>query len=455
METVTQAQDLESQQAEVRSREDRFLAEGIIRALKLGLVPQRGIDRIVVGRDREAQQLRRDLDYTASGGSGIKFLSGDYGSGKTFMCSLVREEAWQRNMIVSVVELGRNAPLYRLDAVYRQIMAGMRTRDLPHAPAFDYLIQQWLFTLEQQVQTENSLDPLVDADRDKIAELVSQRINQHLANVSIFDSSFANAFRGYYAAQLRGDQATADAALGWLRGEQNIPQELKSKFHIKGTVNKDNAFSFLRAMIALLGSIGYAGLVVILDETEGVRSLNRADSRLAAYENIKLFCDAAGQGSLGRAYILFTGTPELFSDPQKGIPSYPALYDRLRSRHPAIEGRAATEVRGAILPLDGFTEARLVEVAEKVRDIHALAFDWEPRHRLDRPMLEDLAARLSAKLGQGARTFPRGFLKTLVDILDLCEPDPTYDPRSDFEPDQQAVAAIQSVEQTEAHLLDF
>ena len=440
---------------ELRSREDRFLAEGIIRALKLGLVPQRGIERIVVGREREAQQLRRDLDYTVSGGSGIKFLSGDYGSGKTFMCSLVREEAWKRNMVVSVVELGRNAPLYRLDAVYRQIMAGLRTRELPYAPAFDYLIQQWLFGLEQEVQTEHNLDPLVDADRDRIGELVAQRINAHLAKVSVFDSSFANAFRGYYAAQLRGDSMTSDAALGWLRGEQNIPQELKGKFHIKGGVNKDTAFAFLRAMIALLVSIGYAGLVVILDETELIRSVNRADARRAAYENLKLLADAAGQGALGHCYVLVTGTPELFSDPQKGIPSYPALADRLRSRHPAVEGRALTEVRGAILQLDGFSAERLVEVAQKVRDIHGFAFDWEPRHRLDLRVLKDLGGRLSAKLGQEARTFPRGFLKTMVDILDICEQDPTYDPRADFDPDREAVAAIASVEKTEAHLLDF
>ncbi|MBU6427771.1 MAG: DUF2791 family P-loop domain-containing protein [Cyanobacteria bacterium REEB65] len=451
--TLTAAQANAAAPSGLPSREDRFLAEGIVRALKLGLVPQRGIDRIVVGRDREAEQLRRDLDYAMQGGSGVKFLSGDYGSGKTFMCSLVREAAWQRNMVVSVVELGRNAPLYRLDSIYRQIMAGLRTRDLPHAPAFDYLVQQWLFGLEQAIQTEHQLDPLADADRDRIAELVSQRINEHLAKVSIFDSSFANAFRGYYSAQLRGDQTTADAALGWLRGEQNIPQELKGKFHIKGGVNKDNALAFLRSMMALIGSIGYCGLVVVFDETELVRSLNRADSRQASYENIKLFCDAAGQGSLPHGYVLFTGTPELFSDPQKGIPSYQALYDRLRSRHPAVEGR--TEVRGAIMPLEGFTEARMVEVAEKVRDIHALAFDWEPRHRLDRPVLEELAQRLALKLGQDARTIPRGFLKTLVDILDICQDDPTYDPRGDFAATDQTVAAVRAIEQSEAHLLDF
>ncbi|MBM3274425.1 MAG: DUF2791 family P-loop domain-containing protein [Candidatus Sericytochromatia bacterium] len=437
------------------TREDRFQAESIIRALKLGNVPVRGIDRIVVGRDREADQLRRDLDYTFEGGGGVKFLSGDYGSGKTFMCSLVREAAWSRNMAVSVVDLGRNASLARFEGIYHHIMQGLRTRDLPSAPAFGYIVQQWLYTLEQGVQDEFGLDPLDDGQRDEIAKHVEKRINGHLANVAIFDSSFANAFRGYYAATLRGDQLVADAALGWLRGESNIPTELKGKFRVRGGVTKDNAFAFLKAMSTLICSIGYGGLVVIFDETELVRNLNRADMRQSAYENIKSLLDKTAQGELPRCFFLFAGTEVLFADEQKGIPSYPALHDRIRPRHQKIVDRAVQEVRSPIMVLEGFSRVRLLEVSAKVRDIHGLAYDWEPRHRLDEAFLADLCDSLSTKFGQEARTFPRGFLKHLVDVLDLCEQDATYDPRSDLAVPEQAVAAIKEVEGHEAHLLDF
>lgn len=435
--------------------EDRFVAESIVRALKLGNVPHRGIDRIVVGRDREIEQLRRDLDYAVGGGGGLKFFCGDYGSGKTFMCSLVRESAWARNMAVSVVDLGRNASLSRFESIYQHIMQGLRTRELPSVPAFDFIVQQWLYKLEQAVQEEHGLDPLVDEDREQIARHVEKRINAHLAQVSIFDSSFANAFRGYYAATLRDDQMVADAALGWLRGESNIPGELKSKIHVKGGVNRDNAMAFLKAMTALICSIGYSGLVVIFDETELIRGLNRADMRQAAYENIKLLLDKTAQGDLTRCYFVFAGTEDLFSDERKGLPSYPALHDRIRPRHQKIADRTIQEVRSPVMFLEGFTRARLIEVATKVRDIHGLAYEWEPRHRLDEQFLGDLAEALSTKFGQEARTFPRGFLKHVVDILDLCEQDPAYDPRADLAVEDRAVAAIKEVEEHEAHLLDF
>lgn len=441
--------------AAVNARQDQFAAEAIIRALKMGHVPQRGIDRIVVGRDKEIAQLQRDLDYALQGGAGVKFLCGDYGSGKTFMCSMVREAAWERNMVVSVVDLGRSAALHKFESIYHHILLGLRTRDLPNAPAFDYIVQQWLYTLERQVQEEHGLDPLEDSNRDQIAKHVEHRINSHLGQASIFDSSFANAFRGYYAATLRGDQVTADAALGWLRGEQNIPQELKSKFHIKGGVNKDNAFSFMRAMSSLICSIGYGGLVVIFDETELVRGVNRADLRQAAYENIKMLCDKTSNGEIQKCYFLFAGTEDLFADEQKGIPSNQALHDRIRSRHAKITSRSVQEVRGAVLVLDGFSRQRLVEVAEKVRDVHAMAYAWEPRHRIDEAFLSDMADQLSTRFGQEARTFPRGFLKTMVDVLDLCEQDPAYDPRADFVVADKTVSAIREIEKQEAHLLDF
>ena len=86
---------------------DQFICESIVRALKSGLVPARGIGRIAVGRDDETKQIQRDLEFAKQGGAWVKIFSGDYGVGKTFLCSLVREEAWKAGFIVSAVDLGR------------------------------------------------------------------------------------------------------------------------------------------------------------------------------------------------------------------------------------------------------------------------------------------------------------------------------------------------------------
>jgi len=44
---------------------DQFICESIVRAVKSGLVPARGLERIAVGRDGELRQIRRDLVLAA------------------------------------------------------------------------------------------------------------------------------------------------------------------------------------------------------------------------------------------------------------------------------------------------------------------------------------------------------------------------------------------------------
>ena len=139
---------------------DQFTCESIIRALKSGLVPARGIERIAVGRDAEIQQIQRDLAFAKNGGAWVKLFSGDYGVGKTFMCSLTREAAWQQGFVVSAVNLWRDVPFHKFEVIYHQILEGMRTDHFRDVPAFEFIIQEWLFTLEKDVQREKGLNPL-------------------------------------------------------------------------------------------------------------------------------------------------------------------------------------------------------------------------------------------------------------------------------------------------------
>ena len=108
---------------------EQFICQSIVRALRSGLVPSLGLDRIVVGREAELAQLRRDLEFSRKGGSWVRYFSGDYGVGKTFFCSLLREVAWQMGFVVAAVDLGRDAPFHRFEVIYQRIMEGMRTDD--------------------------------------------------------------------------------------------------------------------------------------------------------------------------------------------------------------------------------------------------------------------------------------------------------------------------------------
>ena len=118
---------------------EQFICEHLVRALKSGLVPARGLDRIAVGREEELKHLRADLEFSQNGGAWVRCLSGDYGVGKTFLCSLLREEAWHTGFVVAAVDLGRDAPLHRFDVIYHRIMDAMRTVHFREVPAFEFI----------------------------------------------------------------------------------------------------------------------------------------------------------------------------------------------------------------------------------------------------------------------------------------------------------------------------
>ena len=62
----------------------------IVQALRAGVVPKLGLQHIQVGRVREIEELVRDIERIADGGAAIRFVVGEYGSGKTFFLNLIR-----------------------------------------------------------------------------------------------------------------------------------------------------------------------------------------------------------------------------------------------------------------------------------------------------------------------------------------------------------------------------
>lgn len=70
--------------------------DAILQALRAGVVPRRGHQHIQVGRSDEVAALVKDIDRVADGGSALRFVIGEFGSGKTFFLHLVRSIAMRR-----------------------------------------------------------------------------------------------------------------------------------------------------------------------------------------------------------------------------------------------------------------------------------------------------------------------------------------------------------------------
>jgi adenosylhomocysteinase len=342
-------------------------------------------------------------------------LSGTYSSGKTFFCSLVREEAWRRGFIVAAVNLSRDPPLQRFDVIFHRLMHAMRTDHIREVPVFEFILQEWLFNLEQEVQRSMGLNPLNPVQRSEVSRVIAERISEQLTELRIHDRSFANAVRSYYEASQQGHEATATAAVGWLMGDASIPGEVCKELQIRGRVDHGNALNFLQAVAALVVHIGYSGLIVIVDEAEWIRGISCPESRNQAYENIRLLMEKTTQGELAHCGFMLVGTEDLYHDALRGMASSQALYDRLKPDR--ARGRT-TDFRQPVMALAGFDRVKMHEVALKVREAHGIAFEWDAAERLPDDRLKRLIEETAARFGEKFTAVPRGFLAGLVDILD-------------------------------------
>lgn len=380
-----------------------FVDLSIVKALKIGKVPSTGCLRLAVGRDAEIAEFRRILGFLASGGSEVRFLRGDYGSGKTFVCSLIRELAFEQKFAVSVLNLSREVPFGRRDLVLKEILRGLRTPDSGADSALDEILQTWLAQYDVATPFEEN-------------ELMREA-NRRVAGS---DPHLAMALRGYHRAYADGEDAMMQGALAWLCGEP-ITSEVRSALKLVGKLGAEQAFKRLRGILTVMRDAGYQGLVILLDESESIMRL-ASPQRVAAYTSIREIIDTCDREFPGCLFV-FAGTQKWFENEFAGVAQYRALYERIRN----TQKESVRDLRQPIIRLEELDENALVLLGERVRDIHGAAYDWSAAAGFSDQELRAYITRIATRFGNVSQK-PRAYLKGLVDTLDarqqgLTEPD--------------------------------
>lgn len=129
---------------------------------------------------------------------------------------------------------------------------------------------------------------------------------------------------------------------------------------------------------------------------------------------------------------MITGTPAFFEGRQ-GIALLPPLADRLHtdfSRNPQFDNPRAPQLR-----LTGFDTDRLVELGGRVRDLFCSGIPDADRVRAtaDDEFLRKFAGAVAGGLGGRVGIAPRLFLRKLVDVLDVIELHPSFNPYTDYD----------------------
>jgi hypothetical protein len=404
-------------------RMDRAKLESIniVNALRRGTVPAGGLERVAVGLDIEEEVISKQLDYVAQGGGDLKFVRGDYGSGKTFLVARALEMARVKSFATSHVVISSATPLYKVKSLYQQICASLRTQEEEHA--LKTVVDNWLFSIEERLMAVSG-----NALEDAALETATEReIESALAGISEMNSALAAALRTYYKANNAGDFQLAQAALGWIAAEPNIGRDFKAKASIKGDIDDSIALAFLRGLVTILHGAGYAGLAVAIDEMETTQALPK-NQRDKGYHTLVQIIDALDSGGMPRCFLLFTGTPAMF-DGSRGIRSVPPLYDRIS----VVQNDAYKNPRQPQIMLSKFDVKKLEQVALKVVDIYAQAYSEVDRERISHRFIRAMIRKVTTRFGGRVDVIPRIFLKEFIDVLDKCELYENYNPWDTYE----------------------
>lgn len=402
--------------------------QDIIDALRRGTVPQYGLDALAVGLQRLEKAFDEEL-AKAAGGSGVfKAVRGEYGSGKTFVSRWLRERAHSQCFACAEVQVSETeTPLHRLETVYRRLMERLTTPESPSG-AFRNVVESWFFTLEEDVLSQQDIDP---NDEAALVSATDALMEKRLGEVVRSAPAFSLTLRAYRKALLEGREDIADGLLAWMGGQPNISASVKRYANIKGDIDHFGALSFLQGVLTILKDSGHPGLLLVLDEVETLQRM-RSDVRDKSLNALRQLMDEIDNGRFPGLYLLITGTPAFYEGPM-GVQRLPPLAQRLAvdfTTDAKFDNPRAVQVR-----LKGFDLESLKEVGSKVRDLYAQTSKVPDRIRdvVDDDYIALLAEQVTGNLGGKIGIAPRIFLKKLVgEVLDRVDQFEDFSPREHY-----------------------
>lgn len=313
-------------QAKIKRR-DR---DAIVQALRAGVVPKLGLRHIQVGRKSEIEELVRDLDRNCEGGAAIRFIIGEYGSGKTFFLNMIRLIALEKGMVVLSADL---SPVRRLQAtggqarsLYAEMARNASTRTKPNGGAMASIVQRFAQRIVHNARMNDENPGYVI--REQLAHL------QELTG----GYDFAEVIARYWEGFDNGDEQLCSSALRWLRAEYTTKTEARKALGVRTIIDDANVYDQLKLLSLFIREAGYKGLLISLDEMVNIHKLTSSQARKGNFEQILRILNDVLQGNTSYISFIMAGTPEFLMDTRRGLYSYEALQTRLMENPFAQDG---------------------------------------------------------------------------------------------------------------------
>jgi hypothetical protein len=427
-----------------------------LEAMRLGVVPSADLSAYTVGRERELGTVDEDLARVAAEGGAVRGFLGDYGAGKTHLLELIRARALAKGFLVAEATLdpSETSPSHP-KRVYRALVRSLVYPDRPHEEGLGLRP-----LLEKGSGSEAAAERFrtVATGRRAVAERLTEGAHlyltpalQYMARLTVparRGRKEPRAGRGAGSAATGGGVSGRGAAevravgrsllVDWLEGHPTLSNQVIDAALSRALGRHDTIYSLLdfrpwariyayllSGLSVLARSVGYSGLVILLDEAE-FYSLLSAENRGFAQTLFQALSFAAVGGSDAGATEALPFDEEALSRGGYGIQqTLPAAYDRRAGLYTVVamtpnpdglEALYQAVPRGRVAELAPLSGDDFVALSERVCAYYAGARpDWE----LPGAIVAPLGKVLTGLIGAGFVENPRQAMKFIIEFLDV------------------------------------
>jgi len=399
----------------------------IINALSGGVVPNVGIQYITVGRSEEINAGLKSMEEVQNGNSVVKFWVGDYGSGKSFMLHLLKTIALKQNMVVAMADFSPERRLYDNDrravAIYSKLIESLSIQTKQDGDALQIILEKWI----EQVMADTAQElnvPITEIRDQKYKTPIQNNIVKTINKITeVGGYEFGLVVTKYFEGYLEDNSTLTKCALRWLRGEYTTKTDAKNDLGVREIIADQNYYDMLKNLAKFFVHIGYAGLMINLDEAINLYKIVQSNVREKNYEKILMIYNDCLQGKTSNLFINFGGTKDFLENERRGLFSYPALKSRLEGNQ--YETTFARDFAQPVIYLYPLSHEEIFVLLQKLKEIFDFNFGVNI-NILD----EDIKLYMEGvfnKPGTDKYLTPREVIKGFLDILSIMRQNPSLD----------------------------
>lgn len=357
-------------------------AATVLNSLKGGVVPRTGLEYITVGRRNEIQALLKDVAIIENGGAAIRFIEGNYGSGKTFLMHALRNHVMEKNFVVSDVELSVDKRFVGNKgqglATYKELIKNMAISACPDKGALQVVLNKWISNVENYVVQVEGLTPGNEIFDIKVSQRIYEITSSMETKVNGFD--FGRVLATYFKGKRTGREELQRNALRWLYGDYKTKTEAKTDLGVNMIIADDNWFDFIKLFADFVVMAGYTGFYIFIDELANIYEIPSRVGREYNYSKLLTIYNDALQGKTNHMGIILSVTKEGMEDPVRGVYSFEALRTRIEDKRETAQGIIPLrDLAAPVIHLSPLNPGEMYVLIEKLTQMHEIVYEYESR----------------------------------------------------------------------------